>query len=95
MVGGWSTADSGGAYQLDEPATFSVDGTHGRVTIDRGHDRNAVLPSTAADVDATVAFSVATTQTSGSGLYFSFKLRHTAERHEYRPRVRITAGGTD
>ncbi len=92
--GGWSTADAGGAYQLDEPGTFSVDGSRGLVTIERGHDRNAVLGAVAADVDTTVAFSVSNVQTGGSGLYFSFKLRHTAERHEYRPRLRVTPGGT-
>jgi len=57
---GWGASDVGGRYSYDDgPSSFSVDGTHGVVTVTRGKSAEATLRgATALNLDETTTFAL-------------------------------------
>ena len=93
--GGWGSADSGGAYALQGPASdFSVSSGAGSIlspTINKGH--GALLDgAVAADVD--VLLRISADRVASGGAYFVYAVCRRNGTSEYRPRLILNANGT-
>ncbi len=87
---GFGAADVGGTWTVSLPASFSVDGSAGRVSVTPGSGRTALLDTvSAANVDATVDVESDKVGTGG-GIYQSLIVRRVGT-SDYRLKVRITA----
>lgn len=90
---GLGSAPSGGAYVLNDPEAFAVDGTRASVRIARGTDKIGRLPASSRDVESTVTLTLASIPATGSGVYFAHTTRRDTAGNEYRSRVRVTPKG--
>lgn len=87
---GWGTADVGGTWS--GTAGFSTAAGVGSVSVVKSQTRSTALSGvSAADVDATVSFSMDKIA-DGGGSHFNLLVRKTAS-GEYRAKVRISATG--
>ena len=87
---GFGAANLGGAWTVTLPASLSVDGSSGRVSITPGSGPSAFLNTvSAANVDATVDIEADKVGTGG-GIYQSLIVRRVGT-SDYRLKVRITA----
>ncbi len=87
---GWGTADVGGAYSHPTSSGVSVSGGQGKMVIQKGQARSAVLPTPTQDVDLAMSVSIAPLPTSGNGVYFGPQLRRASDGSHYLPRLRVT-----
>ena len=87
---GFGAADVGGTWTVTLPASISVDGSAGRVSVTPGSGPSAFLNTvSAANVDATVDIESDKVGTGG-GIYQSLIVRRVGT-SDYRLKVRITA----
>ena len=94
---GWGTADVGGSYSYNGMTSpFSVDGTHGVVTLAGGQSVETTLPGTSAEnVDGTMAFTLTALPSRGE-LRPSLVLRSTGTSSlatEYRALASVGSDG--
>ena len=87
---GFGAADVGGTWTVTPPASFSVDGSAGRVSVTPGSGPTAFLDTvSAANVDAAVDIESDKVGTGG-GIYQSLIVRRVGT-SDYRLKVRVTA----
>ncbi len=91
---GWGVAPVGGAYATSAPASFSLNGANGAITLPTpGSARTATLPSVnVRDVRASYALALNSLPTVGNGTSTGVQLRESAGSY-YRADVRVAAGG--
>ena len=94
LDGGWGEPASGGSYTLSNPADFSVNGSHGIVSLDAGgQSDSATLPAVSmVDTEASVQVSLKALPTDGLGTYASVVVR-AQNNFGYRGTLRIGPDG--
>ncbi|MDQ3145620.1 MAG: hypothetical protein M3R01_01590 [Actinomycetota bacterium] len=92
---GWGSAETGGAYTVDSPSSFSVAGGEGRIDVPAaGAGREAVLGSTSArNVDLRASVSTDKAATGTTGQRFTLLSRRVAPGSEYRVHTRFSPDG--
>ncbi|MET0965599.1 MAG: PKD domain-containing protein [Nakamurella sp.] len=93
MLTGWGTADAGGSWVVNAPATASVGGGVGSLKISAGQTLTTMLPTvSSSDSDFRTTFSVDKLPTS-SGIYLGLIGRRAGPNLEYGARVMVRSDG--
>lgn len=94
VASGWGNADVGGAWTVSSGSAFSVNGTAGTLSSNKGSGRSAYLRSVSSDA-TDLTFTLGSDKlVTGSGLYVSTIGRHVAGAGDYRAVVRLQSDGT-
>jgi len=94
VASGLGSAPTGGAYTVNNPGAFSVNGSAAVVSITAGGTRDADLKAaTLREVDMSVAVTLRALPTGTGSLYVYAVTRRQSLGNEYRARIRIDTAG--